>query len=202
MKLHWSPRSPFVRKVVVAAHELGLFERLTLVRSVVAMTAPNRELMRDNPLSKLPVLITPDGQAICDSLVICIYFDSLHGGRPLLPRDEPHRWQALQRHAMANGFLDLLILLRNERDRPDGARSQPHLDGFMTKLDAMLAYVDANVPLAGAGPMDLVQISFGCVAGYLDFRFPDLGWRARAPQFAEWASWFEAHPSARLTVPQ
>ena len=28
MKLHWSPRSPFVRKVLVAAHELGLTDRI------------------------------------------------------------------------------------------------------------------------------------------------------------------------------
>ncbi len=202
MKLHWSPRSPFVRKVTIAAHELGLFERLTLVRSVVAMTAPNRALMRDNPLSKLPTLIADDGQAICDSLVICTYFDSLHDGQPLVPRDEPARWQALQRHAMANGFLDLLTLFRNERDRPDGARSQPHLDGFAVKLEAMLEYVNTNLPAVTEGRMDLVQISFGCVAGYLDFRFPDIGWRSLAPQFAEWAAWFDTRRSAVLTVPQ
>jgi glutathione S-transferase len=32
MKLHWSPRSPFVRKVMVAAHELGLAEKIECVR--------------------------------------------------------------------------------------------------------------------------------------------------------------------------
>ena len=28
MKLHWSPRSPFVRKVMITAHELGLADRI------------------------------------------------------------------------------------------------------------------------------------------------------------------------------
>ena len=28
MKLHWSPRSPYVRKVMIVAHELGLSDRL------------------------------------------------------------------------------------------------------------------------------------------------------------------------------
>ena len=30
MKLHWSPRSPFVRKVMIVAHELGLTDRIDL----------------------------------------------------------------------------------------------------------------------------------------------------------------------------
>ena len=51
MKLHWSPRSPFVRKVMIVAHELGLVERIECVRTVVATTAPHAGLMADNPLS-------------------------------------------------------------------------------------------------------------------------------------------------------
>ena len=48
MKLHWSPRSPYVRKVMVAAHELGVRDRLEVVRTVVGGTTPHVELMRDN----------------------------------------------------------------------------------------------------------------------------------------------------------
>jgi glutathione S-transferase len=33
MKLHWSPRSPYVRKVMIAAHELGLQGQLVCVRT-------------------------------------------------------------------------------------------------------------------------------------------------------------------------
>ena len=51
MKLHWSPRSPFVRKVMIVAHETGLVDKLSLVRTVAASTRPHAELMRDNPLS-------------------------------------------------------------------------------------------------------------------------------------------------------
>ena len=36
MKLHRSPRSPFVRKLMIVAHEVGLVDRLTLVRTVAA----------------------------------------------------------------------------------------------------------------------------------------------------------------------
>ena len=51
MQLHWSPKSPYVRKVMVCAHELGLLDRLVLLRSVAAMLKPNPVLMQHNPLS-------------------------------------------------------------------------------------------------------------------------------------------------------
>ena len=80
MKLHWSPRSPYVRKVMIAAHELGLADRLQTVRTVVAMDKPVPELMVENPLSKIPTLRLEDGSVLYDSLVICEYLDTLHDG--------------------------------------------------------------------------------------------------------------------------
>src|SRR5437899_13025096 len=64
MKLQWSPRSPFVRKVMVAAHELGLAGKIECVRSVAAMGKPNPAIMLDNPLSKIPALVQI-GRASC-----------------------------------------------------------------------------------------------------------------------------------------
>ena len=61
MKLHWSPRTPYVRKVMVVAPELGLMERLERVRTVVGGTAPHLELMRENPVGKMPTLMLRDG---------------------------------------------------------------------------------------------------------------------------------------------
>jgi glutathione S-transferase len=63
LTLHWSPRSPYVRKVMVCAHELGLADRIRTVRSVAAMLKPNAALMEDNPLSKIPTLVLE--QAVC-----------------------------------------------------------------------------------------------------------------------------------------
>ena len=40
MKLHWSPRSPFVRKVMIVAQERGLVDRLTCVRTIAATAKP------------------------------------------------------------------------------------------------------------------------------------------------------------------
>ena len=64
MKLHWSPRSPFVRKVMIVAHERGVADRITCVRTVAATTKPHAELMKDNPLSKIPALVLDGGAVI------------------------------------------------------------------------------------------------------------------------------------------
>ena len=85
MKLHWSPRSPYVRKVMVCAHELDQLGQLELVRSVAAMLTPNDRLMQDNPLSKIPTLVLDNGFTVFDSAVICEYLDDVAGGS-LFPR--------------------------------------------------------------------------------------------------------------------
>src|SRR4029450_7222589 len=156
MKLHWSPRSPFVRKVMIAAHELGLADRITCVRTVVATTRPHAELMEENPLSKIPTLVLDDGTVLYDSPVICEYLDSLHAGRKLVPRDSKERMTALRRQALGDGFLDFLLLLRNERERTHP--SPVHVATFGTKKKAALAALEREAQAVAASPLTLAQI--------------------------------------------
>jgi glutathione S-transferase len=196
MKLHWSPRSPYVRKVMVCAHELGLVPRLELVRSVAAMLQPNEELMRDNPLSKIPTLVLDDGTALFDSVVICEYLDALAHGS-LFPAAGPEKWQALRWHAFGDGLLDGLILWRNERER--AVPLPALLDAFARKTRAALQQLDAEAATLAASPFSIGHVALGCALGYLDFRFGDFGWRAQAPRLAEWQATLAERPSFRAT---
>ena len=148
MKLHWSPRSPFVRKVMIAAHELGLVDRLACVRTVAATTRPHTVLMEDNPLSKIPTLVLDDGTVLYDSRVICEYLDGLHGGQKLFPPGGKERMVALRRQALGDGFLDFLLLLRNERDRAHP--SDAHLSAY-TSLAVNGRHVNAGEVLGFVG---------------------------------------------------
>ena len=197
MKLHWSPRSPFVRKVMIAAHECGLADRITPVRTVVAMTSPNAELLADNPLSKIPTLLLDDGTVLYDSLVICEYLDTLHDGTKLFPAQPAARWTALRRHALGNGLLDLLVLWRNERDRPQP--SQPHLKAFAIKGDSALDALEREAAALAADPFDIGKLTIGCALSYADFRFSDRDWRERRPQLASWHAAVAQRPSVRAT---
>lgn len=198
MILHWSPRSPFVRKVMVTAHELGVAEKIEVVRTVVAMTQPNLGLLPDNPLGKIPTLVLGDGTAIYDSLTICEYLDVLHGPS-LFPPAGPARWTALTRHALGNGLLDLLVLWRNERDKPQQRQTPEWLAGFALKTMATLDRLQTMAPVLDAAPFGIGHVAIGCALSYLDFRFADLGWRNGRAELAAWHEAFAARPSVQAT---
>jgi glutathione S-transferase len=198
MKLHWSPKSPYVRKVMVCAHELGIVEDLTLVRSVAAMLKPNAALMVDNPLSKIPTLVLEDGTVLFDSAVICEYLDTLAHGSLFPARGDP-RWQALRWHAFGDGVLDALILWRNERER--AAPLPVLMDAFELKTRASLSRLEAESTALAEAPLAIGHIAIACALGYLDYRFGDFGWREQAPRLAAWYRAVSERPSFAATAP-
>src|SRR5689334_5968404 len=123
MKLRFSPTSPYVRKVMMVIHELGLTDRVQL--ETTDAWSPTTTLPTTNPLGKVPALVLDDGSALFDSPVIAEYLDSLPGGgtAPLFPASGPARWTALRQQALADGICDAAILRRLEGNRPEQIRS-------------------------------------------------------------------------------
>jgi glutathione S-transferase len=197
MRLHWSPRSPFVRKVMVAAHEAGLADRLQLTRTVVASHAPNRMLLLENPLGKLPTLVLPDGRVLFDSPVIIEYFAQLAPHAGLLPPEGADRLPALRHQALGDGLLDIMLLWLDERRRSDAARDTTLLEAFALKFGAVMDRLEAEVADLRARRFDIGHISIGCGLSYVGFRFPDLAWQAERPAAAEWLAEFHARPSVQ-----
>jgi glutathione S-transferase len=66
MKLRYAARSPFVRKVLVVAHEHGLAGGIELVPTTLSPVQGNELLAEENPLMKVPSLVTDDGQVLFD----------------------------------------------------------------------------------------------------------------------------------------
>jgi glutathione S-transferase len=201
MKLHWSPRSPFVRKVMIVAHEVGVADKLRCVRTVAAMMKPHPELMADNPLSKIPTLVLDDGTALYDSAVICEYFDGLHDGPKLFPAAPRERMVALRRQALGDGWLDALVLWRGELMRPAGQQSEPYLASFAARNEATLAALEREAADLRSSAFSIGHIALGCALAYLDFRFADRGWRHDHPRLADWHAGLATRPSFRATEP-
>lgn len=197
MKLHWSPRSPFVRKVMIAAHELGLAERFSTVRTVVHPEVPHEGLMADNPLSKLPTLVLDDGSALFDSRVICEYFDGLAGGARLFPAAGSERLAALRDQALGDGLMDIALLWLMERYEPEERRSPKLIAAFQTKLARTLDRLEADIGAIAARPYDIGHLTIGTSLSYLDFRFPDLAWRNGHDRLAAWHAGFAARPAVQ-----
>jgi glutathione S-transferase len=200
MKLHWSPRSPYVRKVMVVAHELGLAERLECVRTVVGGTSPHLELMRENPLGKIPTLVLRDGTILYDSPVICEYFDTLHDGPKLFPTG-PERLTALRRLALGDGMLDIALASVGERFRPAERRSEPHMALWQAKLRACVDALEGEADALTESAFSIGHIGIGIALSYLDFRFGDLRWRDGHPRLAAWHATFDARPSVQANLP-
>jgi len=198
MKLRYAAASPFVRKVMVVAHEHGLTDRIEPLPTTLSPLQANEALASENPLMKVPSLLTEDGQVLFDSPVICEYLDTLGGGRKLIPPAGPARWAALRQQALADGVLDAVILCRYEMLRPEDRRWGDWTDGQMRKAHQGLAAADRE-QLGGARTIG--HIALACMLGYLDFRFPDDGWRRRHPTLATWYAREEQLPSMQATRP-
>ena len=199
MKLYWSSRSPFVRKVMVCAHEAGLAGRINCERTIVSAAQPNLEVMAANPLGKLPTLILDDGSALYDSRVICEYFDTLQDRIRLFPAGGDVRITALRRQALADGLLDTLVAWMGERTRPPEQQSAAHLDGYRLKLRAALECLEAEAEKLGTGGFDIGHIAIGTALSYTDFRFPAEHWRDGHPGLARWHATFALRDSVTAT---
>ena len=198
MKLYFSPFSPYVRKCLVVGHELGLDARITLLPSAAHPVTRDQAIIANNPLGKVPTLLTDDGQALYDSRVICEYLDDLGGGT-LFPKSGKARWEALTMQSLADGMLDAALLARYEDvARPEAIRWKEWRAGQLDKVETSLAHLEGNLQTL-AGRVDIGSLSMACALWYLDVRFAELQWRGRYPKVAQWYAAFSQRPSTQMT---
>lgn len=197
MKLLWSATSPFARKVLVTARELGVEDRIEIVPTVTA-DEPEK-LLAANPCGKLPVLLA-EGMAIPDSPLICEYIDAVHGGGRLLPAEGHERWRALALAAQADAAIDAALLVRFERMRPEALRSSAWEAKQMRKLIRSLDRFEEEVSRFGAA-FGFGEIALACGLAYLELRFADDALLADRPALARWLSEVSQRPSMLATRP-
>jgi glutathione S-transferase len=197
MQLFFSPSSPYVRKVRVVAHELGLDKRIELVPT--DPYDPAHPLHGKNPLGRVPTLITDEGQALFDSPVICEYLDHLAGGGRLYPAAGPARFAALLRQALGDGILDAAVPRRQEVLRPPAQQSPEWTERRKRNIRLALDELEGRVPELIAAGVDIGTVAIACALSYLDFRFAEDRWRDGRPKLAAWYASFAARPSMKAT---
>ena len=204
MKLYWSSRSPYVRKVMVAAHELGLADQLVLERTLVSGAAVNEAMLAANPLGKIPCLALASGESIYDSPVICEYLNDLASdadpSRSLFPQQREARLIALRWQALGDGLMDLSIARLGElRGRPEALRSEAVLHALVAKTNSVLDALTRQTEHLVGQPFGIGHISIGSALSYLDFRFGDHAWRDNRTDLTEWHRAFAQRPSVQAT---
>jgi glutathione S-transferase len=206
MKLIGSLNSPYVRKVRIVMAEKKLDYQFIL-EDVWASDA----IQKINPLGKVPCLVM-EGQdsitgAMFDSRVIVEYVDTLSPVGKLIPPSGRERVEVRTWEALADGLLDAAILARLEQTwggRNDGERSDAWVRRQMSKVHAAVKAMSQGLGdrnWCSGNHFSLADISVGCALGYLDFRFPQIDWRADHPNLAKLAEKLNARPSFADTLP-
>lgn len=195
--LHWSPRSPYVRKVMIALHEKGLIDQVRTVRTHVDPMVPLEGFMDVNPLSKIPTLELEDGQVLFDSHVICRWADANGTSGPRLFPDD---LAAERDEALGTGLLDVAVpWLVEARMRPPALRSDAMIEVYRTKVTRALGWLERHVPDLASRAFDIGHLSIGTALCYLDFRFGAEDWRKLHPNLAAWHADFCQRSSVKAT---
>jgi len=176
MKLLASDTSPYARKARIVAMEKGLALEVVTTNPLGEETAA---LQAANPLGKIPALIT-EGGALYDSRVICEYLDTLAPAPRLVPESGAARFDCLRRQALADGVMDAAFNLVMEGRRPEALRSRDWSARWRAGILRGVAAMEAREEF------DLGAIASAAALGYLDFRLPDIKWRASTPMAAWW----------------
>lgn len=202
MKLFYSPASPFVRKCMACAIEMGLEGKIIEVPSAVSPIEAEKNIAPVNPAAKLPTLMTDDGQAIYDSRVIVEYLDALAGGGKMIPNGKD-RWKALVLQSACDEALDACLLARYETVlRPEALRWQAWTDGQLRKVSNTLDMLEGEWNHYLASHVNVGVINACVLIGYLDFRFTTFDWRKDRPKLAAWYEGFAKRPAMEKTAPR
>jgi len=203
MKLLGSSASPYVRKVRVVMAE----KKLDYSFVTEDVWSKETSIAQSNPLGKVPCLIMEGAEALFDSRVIVEYLDALSPVGKLIPAVGRERAEIKTWEALADGLMDAAILARLEATwtgRTKAQRSQAWIDRQMIKVhDALKAMARGlgEKPFCAGIHLTLADIAVGCALGYLDFRFPDINWRADYANLAKLHEKLAQRPSFSDTAP-
>jgi glutathione S-transferase len=80
LKLYYTNASPYVRKATVTAIEAGVDSEIERIEPTVSVWVGEGDLdvARDNPLGKVPTLVTREGVSLTDSSLICETYRASH----------------------------------------------------------------------------------------------------------------------------
>ena len=200
MKLLASLTSPYARKVRVVMAEKKLDYELILED----VWADDSNIMKYNPLGKVPCLIMDDQSSLFDSRVIVEYLDTLSPVGRLIPQAGRDRAAVKCWEAIADGVLVAAVAIVVENRRPEALRHQPWIERQQGKIAAALQSMNSSLgeqAFCTGTTFSLADVAVGCALGYLDLRFPDLAWRSQYGNLQRLDEKLQTRPSFASTIP-
>lgn len=172
--------SPFVRRVAATMTHYGL----SFDRHLLSVFGDREEVMRLNPLGKVPALILDDGETLIESAVIIDFLDDLAGEKiALTPRSGARRRVILRVAAIAAGVSERTVQLRSETVwRPLHLQNPEFIETYISSIRSSLDFLERTIEgewCCGDGP---THADFALTAGLGHLT-------ARVDEFADLSLW-------------
>ena len=200
MKLVASLTSPYARKIRVMLAE----KKLPFELVVDSPWEPTSTVPEINPLGKVPVLITDDGETFFDSPVLAGWLETLSVAPRLVPADPLEAVRVRQLEALADGIIDAVVIIVREGRRPEAQRSDEvvarQLQAIERGLDRFEQLATGRSWLHGDG-MSLGDIAAGVMLGFIELRLPQVDWRSGRTALSALADRLFERDSFRDTLP-
>ena len=196
MRLLYSKPSPYSSKVRMSAHLCGI--ELDCVPTDTG--AEGDDLLRTNPIGKIPALELDDGSTLYDSRVICEYFDRMSGN--LLIPQGLEAWALCKRiEALADGLTEaVMATLYEVRYRPEEKRHQPWVDKQWRRAHRALDILEADVAKLPAEP-SLAHFAVASDLGWIQLRYPG-AFEEKNPGLVRWLeAFYGANPAYEAMKP-
>lgn len=200
MKLLGTNTSPYVRK----ARLVLLEKNIPHTYLVDAPREPGSQVVRANPLARIPALILDDDTCVFDSVVITEYADTLNDTPILIPRNDAlarmrvKRWEAL-----ADGIMDSAVVVRNEVLRPQAAQDASIIVRHNDAITRALAHIAEQLgshPWCAGATISLADLALVSALIYLDLRQADRDWRTVHPNLGAWFARMSERDSVKATL--
>ncbi len=192
MKLLYTKRSPYARKVRVMALEKGI--NLELIDEDLANKSAR--LKAANPLGKVPTLILDHEKTVYDSKVIAQYLEALKPEPSLIPSGGQELVDVLKWEAMADDLVTVAINAYMEKIRHPQDFNAGFVASQENNIKDAFAYIEAH--LNELKDFHLGSVNVACAIGYIHFRLPHLKCQGK---LAQWFDEISKRPSMAQTIP-
>lgn len=201
INLFYVPTSPYVRKVLLVAHECDWLDKITLLSANPSPLNRDKKIAVHNATGTVPCAVLDDGQSLFDSRVICQYISDMSGKSAALYGEGFRKYTIMTVEALGDSMMDACLLCRYENfTRPPALRWPEWYAAQMDKITTALSQLEMRwLEVLQAG-FHLGAIAVAAALSYLDLRFAELNWQAAHPRLAAWYATVRIRPHVALLL--
>ncbi|MBB4266583.1 glutathione S-transferase family protein [Roseospira visakhapatnamensis] len=197
MHLYLNATSPYARVARVAALEQGLADAVDL--RWCDPWADGDDLLSVNPVGRVPALVTPDGVALTESLLIVRYLDAVGHGDDLFPAatlDTVLSLAGLGYGLMEAAFNTVIARKHHGPEADETVLGRRRLRAMDRTLPALARHPAAQ---GSPGRVTVADIVGAVSLDYVAFRLPNIDWPGSYPALARWHAAVTDRDSFRQT---